>query len=321
MVRWIASFLSERETFVSLEGERSKPLTRETGIPQGSPLSPILYLFYNADLLELCHDPRSLISSSGYADDINIYIFGPTTKDICEALAEVHGKCQESARRHCSKFARAKYELLHLSNNPGRYNMEEELIIDEVHIQSKENIRILGMQMDSRLNWKTHLKQTAIKTRARIGALKCITASTWGATLRTARKLYIATIRPVILFGVAAWLRPNRKGEFPRGQLNCLESLQGQALRVVNGAFRCTAFEALDVETYTTPIRIRVKQALQDSLMRLATSGKRRIIEQAVDEIRNYSNDTRSSSRRWKRVMDDSWTWLEKTTRCRPSAE
>jgi len=42
------------------------------GIPQRSPISPILYLFYSADLLEVSDNIRLRTSATGFREDANI---------------------------------------------------------------------------------------------------------------------------------------------------------------------------------------------------------------------------------------------------------
>lgn len=51
IIRWLCSFLQGRHTILSLPEYDTPRAPILTGIPQGSPLSPILYLFYNADLM------------------------------------------------------------------------------------------------------------------------------------------------------------------------------------------------------------------------------------------------------------------------------
>jgi retron-type reverse transcriptase len=52
VINTIASFLSERRTRIAYAGYESNWINTNTGIPQGSPLSPILFLFYISGLLE-----------------------------------------------------------------------------------------------------------------------------------------------------------------------------------------------------------------------------------------------------------------------------
>lgn len=52
-VPWVKAFLSNRSTTIRMPEGMSDPFLTPTGIPQGSPISPILYLVYNADLVEI----------------------------------------------------------------------------------------------------------------------------------------------------------------------------------------------------------------------------------------------------------------------------
>lgn len=113
MVRWVESFLSKRSTTLKLQEYTAPSVPIQTGIPQGSPLSPILYLFYNADLVEACNTVDT--EAVGYIDDVSILAVGPSTYHNCKTLKKVHRKAEEWAQRHGSRFAPAKYELVHFS--------------------------------------------------------------------------------------------------------------------------------------------------------------------------------------------------------------
>ncbi|BCR99660.1 uncharacterized protein AKAW2_50002A [Aspergillus luchuensis] len=56
----------------------SEAYTVVVGIPQGSPLSPALYLFYNADLLEVAANRH--IQTSGWIDDVCFFTRSTSTK-------------------------------------------------------------------------------------------------------------------------------------------------------------------------------------------------------------------------------------------------
>ena len=70
MVRWIRDFCSRRYASVIVGGYESEAREIEyAGIPQGSPLSPLLYIFYNADLVERKIDSQG--GALGFVDDFN----------------------------------------------------------------------------------------------------------------------------------------------------------------------------------------------------------------------------------------------------------
>ena len=68
ITRWVLSFLSDRITRMRFNGITTECIPTPTGIPQGSPLSPILYVLYNSDLLDIPKKGKQL--GLGFIDDI-----------------------------------------------------------------------------------------------------------------------------------------------------------------------------------------------------------------------------------------------------------
>ena len=74
--------LTNRHTWLKFDGYTSDWINVDNGIVQGDPLSMILYLFYNSDLLE---DVGKLETKVGYVDDVNFFAEGHLRHSICKA--------------------------------------------------------------------------------------------------------------------------------------------------------------------------------------------------------------------------------------------
>ena len=86
-----------------------------TGILQGSPVSPILFLFFNKDLVNFCTHSTRKVSGIRFVDNINILVVSKDTESNCRALEWVHHGCMTWAHRHGAAFTPHKYELMHLT--------------------------------------------------------------------------------------------------------------------------------------------------------------------------------------------------------------
>ncbi|ETO06867.1 hypothetical protein RFI_30525, partial [Reticulomyxa filosa] len=67
---WIDSFLSERKGHVVINGTSSSIYNFNTGVPQGSSLSPLLFLLYINDISYEVHEP---IQCGMFADDVALW--------------------------------------------------------------------------------------------------------------------------------------------------------------------------------------------------------------------------------------------------------
>lgn len=114
-------------------------------------LSPVLYFFYSADLLEICDEPGVDSSAMGFVNDVNVFAYGTTTEQNCQLLEKLYKQCEKWASRHGPVFALEKYKLIHFAKNPKKFNVAATIQIASKMIKLKTDIRILGLQINSRL--------------------------------------------------------------------------------------------------------------------------------------------------------------------------
>ena len=157
LVKAIESFLERRTSTISITGYTSELMNVEAGIPQGSVLSPILFLVFAAGLLEVTHKPLQRKIALGFVDDTTLIAYGKTTKDTCRQLETVHEECLKWADKHGAKFAPAKYELIHFTRRPKKFDMKQGVRIGQTVVKLEPLVRILGAHLDTGLKWDGHI--------------------------------------------------------------------------------------------------------------------------------------------------------------------
>src|SRR6202165_1469668 len=169
ILRMVQHFLTDRSVRVRLEGETTEPLPLDCGTPQGSPLSPLLYLLYLAELLNQNRKLRF-----GFADDLALV---RTSKDLRTNVALLQQDAQEVlewCERNKVYFAWEKSELLHIS--AARSDADPPVVINGNTIQpvaepQAENdtpsklpaLRWLGVYIDRKLTFRRHISERCSK--------------------------------------------------------------------------------------------------------------------------------------------------------------
>ena len=84
-IKYTRNFLMSRKTAVELDGSRSKSFILKEGLPQGSAISPILFLiFINDSGVDL----HPLTIASLFADDTSIWIHGNKDRKDTQTLLQ-----------------------------------------------------------------------------------------------------------------------------------------------------------------------------------------------------------------------------------------
>ena len=270
IIKWIASFLTNRSTELVIPGYRTDKRAIDIGIPQGSPLSPILFLFYNAEILEICQqESQNRISATGFIDDIALLAVGDSTEETCKKLEDVHEKaCMTWAKKHGAQFAPKKYHLLHLTRRKC-YDLQHKLALSGQEISPEQSVKYLGVLLDSKLRWSKHIEYTRTKATKSVGAMARLAGSTWGGSYSSLRKIYQAIVIPQITYACSTWAYRKKSTE---STWEKFRSIQGKAARVITGAYRMTSLQALDIEACLSPIGNVIQETALLSALRIYVS-------------------------------------------------
>ncbi|OOQ82702.1 putative reverse transcriptase [Penicillium brasilianum] len=297
---WIASFLSNRSTRIKLPGYLSDSFPTPTGIPQGSPISPILFLLFNAPLITACGLRTGAAQSIGFGwvDDVAVLVESDSFYTNTITLEKILDKASLWAKRHAARFAPDKFELIHFTNpnetdttqNPTTTNIGSDIFDfaaqhpegndqmpvqhDNLFIQPTQSAKYLGVWLDKHLDFNTHRQKLLAKANGSLEALRAMTGSVWGASLMAMRRVYQAVVVPQMLYGVSAWHCPTARS-LPAWEMkrvvNEFTKIQRRAAILISGAFKSTSAAALNIELFLTPIHLLMDQIIQETAIRIQT--------------------------------------------------
>lgn len=233
------SFLSSRTTSIKTNKYTSDKIDISIGIFQGSPLLPILYLFYNADLIEI-NIKHIKVKTSSFINDVMLIADGANTKNTSKILAEAHKDCLDWAQKHRSKFAPKKYQLVHFSRKRNE-DHRRNLVLGQHIIKAKPHSKFFGVRVDIKLNWREHINQVKEKVTKSIARLSKLAGSTWDGNMRTIKQMYEAVVLPQMTYCSSVWYLPLGKTGHKKWILSDLETIQARAARITTRAFCATS--------------------------------------------------------------------------------
>ncbi|KAF4900995.1 RNA-directed DNA polymerase from mobile element jockey [Colletotrichum viniferum] len=287
LVHYIKSFVSDRSTSVVLPGFTSPKFWVRIGIPQGSPLSPILFVLFTAPMLRILDNEAKLgrskyiLTSASYVDDTCIMVTSTCSTFNCKKLAEVHNKLISWAQPRGLLFDPTKYKVMHFRPRRGGNGclplcteLPEIEHLDErtaLVREAKEpatnkdgNLRVLGVWLDHQLSWKYHVHQIKEKVNRKMDYMKRKISSVSGPSLLKMCQLYATSIRPVIAYACPVWFVVSSieaKGYgLNQTLIDKLDAIQTGCLRVFAGVFSKTSSLPLHKEVNMEPIAVYLQR-------------------------------------------------------------
>ena len=188
------SFLDDRSLIVDENGSKSSIVNLNAGTPQGSCLSPVLYLIYVNDLSEdLNHEKVQL---SQYADDVSLRSTHSSMKEAFSRLQEGITALESWCKRWQVILNPAKSKVLVFTRCP-RHEKEGPIHIRLFNedIQTAKEVEFLGVVFDSYMTWEPQNAKIISKAYNRLNLLRVVA----GLTKKKNPSLLVKLYRSIIL--------------------------------------------------------------------------------------------------------------------------
>jgi hypothetical protein len=241
----IKSLFENREANINVNDFIFKYIV-SIGCPQGGIISPFLWKIVAEKLINSNFPFKFLII--GYADDIALVAMH---KILQISIANLQTMCNE-VFKNC--------ENVLLDINPLKSVLmifckkmitdAVQIKINNVNIFPSRSTKFVGFEVDTKLNWRTHVEEKCLATQRVIHNLKYCLRRTWGLNTNTLLTLFKSIIVPKLLYGVSVWSHCLKK----KWCINKLRNTQYQMLKCITRSHKTAHRESLLIISNLLPI-------------------------------------------------------------------
>ena len=254
IINWYEHFLKNRTINIEYKGNVTKrKLTR--GTPQGGVLSPIMW---NVAFDTLLHEfpDKPTINLVGFADDGSLLVTAKSPRTAWLKAQNALNKIYKWGQRHSLTFAASKTKAVLFSRQKTIINDLPSLKLNNDDIEYVSQTKYLGVTLDQKLTWQSHLKNKIDKGKKLLFKVRKAAGKLWGLNPKMSIWFYRAIVRPMISYGAMVWLRLLNSKKVRKK----LESLQRLALMSMGHFRKSTPTAGLEVITYTCPLWLHIMQ-------------------------------------------------------------
>lgn len=197
------SYLYNRKQKVSINNQESKLLSCNVGVPQGSVLGPVLFIIFTNDMI----DDKLIV----YADDTTIIDKASNLNVVLESLGDAQSRAKKWLMANKLRLNEAKTQTMIFG-------------LRQIPIANNTDVRFLGVYLDPKLSWETHISHLCKKIATNIYVLRRLSEIVSRQVMGMA---FHALIQSHVNYALLIW------GHAP--DASRVFALQRRAVRIISG--------------------------------------------------------------------------------------
>lgn len=197
----LTSYLKGRTQIVKINNITSITCDIKQGVPQGSILGPLLFLVFANDLIHFLNNNFPRIHTICYADDTNILIVEDDLDTLKTIAEDAYQKVIMWSEKNFLQLNKSKTNSI-LFRMRGQLNEFCLFENNDFQVTSTDSAKMLGIVLDYKLDWFSHLDALCIKLRRSCYALNYMAKHCSSKILLT---LYYANFHSHLRYGILNW--------------------------------------------------------------------------------------------------------------------
>lgn len=248
----VISYLKNRRIVVNYARATSEKETTK-GCVQGSIGGPTFWNIILDSLLQKMNDEQ--VYCQAFADDV-VLVFSDHSVNTLEEVANASLETVvQWGTQNKLNFAPHKTNAMLLTRKL-KYDPPT-LYMSGKKLNLVEELKLLGLIIDRKLNFKSHMSATCKKAADIYKQLAHAAKVTWGLNGEITRTIYLAVIEPIVMYASSVW-SPTTDLQMVKDQLNTLQ--RGFAQKICK-AYRTVSLTSALTLSGLLPLDLRIQEA------------------------------------------------------------
>lgn len=265
MVKLVQAYLTGRSTTILFGDFESDPKSLSIGLPQGSPLSVILYILYNSSLLTQAIDlPHT--SSLGFVDDVAFLTADKSLDTVRRRLQVLANRELTWGSRHGAAFDQRKSQWIVLTRR-ALPDILPSITLGAKTLLPQPQVKWLGVVLDQQLNFTAHGRALEKKGTKVVLQLARLARTGWGIPLVQCLQLITSLVHSRTDYAVSIWHRH----AVNTAVVKAIQRIDNTAQRFALGVFRTHPLLFLKHDTASPSALQRLNAKAEKAMARTLT--------------------------------------------------